>query len=158
MASRLVGKSHDWLCLDLSVKPVPGESYRDGVNVILEDAQGRTVVQLRDGLSFGGLWGLFGGWVEAGEEPLQTAIREIHEELSITLVESRLTFIDVYVIHVVHARDFVYHYPVTDGLANAHLNEGQAFQFMSRAELRRVAMVPHHLELLEWYWALPDRR
>jgi 8-oxo-dGTP pyrophosphatase MutT (NUDIX family) len=142
------------------MKPVPGESYRDGVNVILEDAQGRTALQLRDdlpGVSFGGLWGLFGGWVEAGEEPLQTAIREIREELSITLVESRLTFVGVYLMHGIHARDFVFHYPVTDGLANAHLTEGQTFQFMSRAELGRVPMVPHHLELLAWAWALPDR-
>ncbi len=134
------------------------EPYREGSNVILEDRMGRLAVQLRDnmpGVAYGGYWGLFGGWLEPGEDPYQAAIREIKEELSIDIDPARLVFIGVYLVDVIRARAYVFRYPVDGELDNAQLNEGEAFRFASREELRAEKMVPYHLDLLEWYWSGP---
>lgn len=136
----------------------PEELYRDGVNILLEDPAGRIALQLRDnqpGVSFGGLWGLFGGWLEPGETPQQAVLREVMEELTIALDPARLVYLGVYWMHVVRARDFIFRYPITDELDHARLNEGEAFLLMSRPELRSVPMVPHHLDLLTWVWSQP---
>jgi 8-oxo-dGTP diphosphatase len=134
----------------------PEELYREGTNIIFEDPHGRVAMQLRDDrpeVHFGGYWGVFGGWVEPGEKPLETIIREMKEELSIDLDPARLLFLDVYPMHAVHARDYIYKYPVTGDLDHARLSEGQDFRFMSREELRHVHIIPHHLEMLAWYWS-----
>ncbi len=132
------------------------EPYREGVNIIFEDRMGRVAIQLRDdlpGVVYGGYWGLFGGWLEAGENPYETAVREAREELSIDIDPAQLVFIGVYMIDVIRARDYIFRCPVNGELDSAQLNEGEAFRFASRAELRAEKMVPYHLDLLEWYWS-----
>ncbi|MFC4456445.1 NUDIX domain-containing protein [Deinococcus sonorensis] len=52
-----------------------------GVSVVLQDAQGRLLLQRR---SDTGLWGLPGGGVEPGESFLQGAARELEEETGLT--------------------------------------------------------------------------
>ena len=56
--------------------------------VILEHADGRIAMQHRDdkpGLFGRNQWSLFGGGIEPGEAPLDAAVREMGEELCITL-------------------------------------------------------------------------
>jgi 8-oxo-dGTP diphosphatase len=54
----------------------------------LIDADGRVLLAQRpDGKPMAGLWEFPGGKVETGERPEETLIRELHEELGITVSE-----------------------------------------------------------------------
>ncbi len=88
---------------------------REGIIVILEDSAGRILMQLRTGPSYGGLWGLFGGWIEPGEARDAAALREIHEELCLTLDPSRLTYLCAYAVPGIGAIAHLYHYPLARG-------------------------------------------
>ena len=57
----------------------------------LIDADGRVLLAERPaGKTMAGLWEFPGGKVEAGERPEETLIRELHEELGITVKEDCL--------------------------------------------------------------------
>src|SRR4029453_6841736 len=57
----------------------------------LVDADKRVLIAQRpEGKTLGGLWEFPGGKVEQGERPEQTLIRELHEELGITVKEDCL--------------------------------------------------------------------
>ena len=62
------------------------------VAAALIDEQGQVLVQQRPaGASMAGLWEFPGGKVETGEVPEVALVRELHEELGITLLTSDLT-------------------------------------------------------------------
>ena len=49
--------------------------------VVLHDAHGRVLVQLREpDKPYGGMWGLVGGHIDPGEAPEDAARREVREE------------------------------------------------------------------------------
>jgi 8-oxo-dGTP diphosphatase len=57
----------------------------------LIDADGRVLIARRpEGKAMAGLWEFPGGKIEADERPEQTLIRELHEELGITVNEACL--------------------------------------------------------------------
>jgi len=61
---------------------------------VLEDPEGRVLLQLRDDrpdISHPDHWGLFGGRLEQDEVPSVGALRELTEELGLSLSEERLT-------------------------------------------------------------------
>jgi 8-oxo-dGTP diphosphatase len=61
------------------------------VAVALIDADGRVLIAQRpEGKQLAGLWEFPGGKVEPGERPEETLIRELHEELGITVKEACL--------------------------------------------------------------------
>jgi 8-oxo-dGTP diphosphatase len=54
----------------------------------LIDADGRVLIAQRpEGKQLAGLWEFPGGKVEGGERPEETLIRELHEELGLTVAE-----------------------------------------------------------------------
>ena len=58
------------------------------VAVVLIDADGRVLIAERpEGKQLAGLWEFPGGKIEPGERPEETLIRELHEELGITVEE-----------------------------------------------------------------------
>lgn len=60
---------------------------RPGVAAIIQDAQGRVLLQRR---SDNGLWGLPGGSVEIGESVGDAIVREVREETGLTVEVVRL--------------------------------------------------------------------
>lgn len=61
------------------------------VAAALYDSDGKILLARRpEGKSMAGLWEFPGGKIETGERPEQALIRELHEELDITVSESDL--------------------------------------------------------------------
>jgi 8-oxo-dGTP pyrophosphatase MutT (NUDIX family) len=61
-------------------------SFRDAVVAVIRLEDGRYLMQLRDdkpGIFYPDHWGLFGGAVDEGEEPVEALRRELREELSL---------------------------------------------------------------------------
>ena len=121
-------------------------SRRRGANVILE-TEGKVVLQLRDDLH---LWGIFGGLVEDGEDPEETALREIGEELTISLDPDRLVLLKVF--DGPRYESHLFHYTVGDELDGAALTEGIRFEAKSRDDLSPDEVVPWHWVMLDWFW------
>lgn len=127
--------------------------------VILEDAQGHVALQLRGDVATianPDRWGLFGGHAEAGEEPLQAAVREVQEELTCVLDPAKMIFLQSYQ-RSADKEYFIYHYLVQDELNEAHLTEGQRFAFFRREQIEQGVIdekkvVAHHLEAMRNDW------
>lgn len=127
--------------------------------VILEDSGGRIALQLRDDIAtiaHPNHWALFGGKIEEGERPLCAAVREIEEELTITLNSSKL--VPLRVFHIEPGKEHhLFHYSVADELDSAVLREGQLYKRLSRKAIQQIRIddrniTPSHLEMLNWYW------
>ena len=63
-------------------------TVRFGVGVVIQ-RDGRYLLGLRRGPLGRGSWGFPGGHVEAGEDPLRCAARELHEETGLSLVDAQ---------------------------------------------------------------------
>ncbi|MCC7358761.1 MAG: NUDIX domain-containing protein [Anaerolineales bacterium] len=99
---------------------------RSGAVLLLQDAAGRYALQLRDDrpdVAYARHWGLFGGWSEPGETPLQCLQREINEELGLTLLEAQLRYLRLYVDGDIGAH--IFHCAALPDLGQAQLREGQ---------------------------------
>ncbi len=129
------------------------------VLLILEDARGRIALQLRDRLptvAYGDHWGLIGGHVEAGEQPLAAGIREVQEELGCTLDPHKMNLVQT--LNQNPEREyFIFRYQVDNELKWAKLEEGQRFGFYERSQIEHASIdgkniVPHHLKALRDYW------
>ncbi len=113
------------------------------VAVALVDADGRVLVSERPaGKQLAGLWEFPGGKVEPGERPEETLIRELAEELGITVEEpclAPLTFAS-------HAYpDFHLLMPLyvcRRWTGTPRSLEGQALKWVSPKALRDLAMPP----------------
>ena len=100
---------------------------REGVVVLLVDAQKRIAMQLRDdlaGLPAANQWGLFGGLSEPDESPEAVALREIAEELSVELDPDKLVFHRKHFIPVQNLTTYVFYYPIMDELDMAVYRTG----------------------------------
>lgn len=117
-----------------------------GAHVILESADG-VALQLRDDIN---RWGIFGGLVENGEDPKQTAVREIGEELTIELDSERLDLLKVF--EGPRYTSYLFHYRLNTELDVAVLTEGIKFEIKSRRGLSPEEVVPWHWVMLKWYW------
>ncbi len=113
------------------------------VAVALIDTDNRILLAQRpEGKQLAGLWEFPGGKVEAGERPEETLIRELHEELGITVQEAclaPLTFAS-YAYERFHLLMPLYICRRWDGLVQAR--EGQALKWVRPRQLRDYPMPP----------------
>jgi|OM-RGC.v1.026486239 8-oxo-dGTP pyrophosphatase MutT (NUDIX family) len=120
------------------------DSRKEGVMVLLDDGDGRIAMQLRDDIY---KWGIFGGWMEAGETPVRAAVREIGEELCSDLDPEKLELIRTFRMPRGN-KGYAFFYAVTTELDDAVLTEGVEFRFLNVSELRDLPVVSWHLEFL----------
>jgi 8-oxo-dGTP diphosphatase len=109
--------------------------------VALVDADNRVLIAQRPaGKPMAGLWEFPGGKVEAGERPEETLIRELAEELGITVQEAclaPLTFAS-HAYETFHLLMPLYICRRWDGLVQAR--EGQALKWVRPRQLREHDM------------------
>lgn len=96
---------------------------------------GKCLMQLRDnkpGIVHPGIWGLFGGHLEAGENPREALKRELVEEIGyqVTSLSEFATYGDENVIR------YVFSSPLTVELHQLTLNEGWDMGLVTPEEIR----------------------
>jgi 8-oxo-dGTP diphosphatase len=115
----------------------------------LIDADRRVLIAQRpEGKSMAGLWEFPGGKVEPGERPEQTLIRELDEELGITVAEpclAPLTFASHGYEHF-HLLMPLYICRRWEGMVRAR--EGQQLAWVRATKLRDYPMPPADLPLI----------
>jgi len=123
--------------------------------VLLVD--GRYVMQLRDdkpGIAVPGVWSLFGGSVEEGEEPRTALLREIEEELCIQLCDSHFLWSAEHHLDfaATTARYWLFEADITELWGRHRLTEGQAVQHFAFDELRDLTIPALIREVLERHY------
>ena len=115
----------------------------------LVDSDGRVLLAQRpEGKPMAGLWEFPGGKVEMGETPEQTLIRELHEELDITVREAclaPLTFAS-HSYPEFHLLMPLYICRRWDGMVTAR--EGQALTWVRPNRMRDYPMPPADVPLV----------
>ena len=107
---------------------------------------GRYVLQHRDdrpGIAAAGMWALFGGRAEPGEDPLSAVVREVREELDLTLSSPSLLWTFYHDSALGHRTLFcIYEEDVTAQWGSHRLLEGQAVDCFAMDEIHRLPMKP----------------
>lgn len=100
-----------------------------------------------------GKWGAPGGKLEAGERPVEGAMRELFEETSIVVDESAMNQVgSVYIRKL----DFDYTFHVFRVQVDVELDvrlsdEHDDYRWVSRAEIEDLALLDGAREVYEWY-------
>lgn len=120
----------------MSAITAPEEKRNGTVSILIEDGQGRVLLQLRDekpSIPYPGCWSTLGGSIEEGETPLEAARRELEEETGLTYEHMRYAgahFVDgEYPIHLFIVKDE----HLDPGKID--LREGQRVKFMGREDI-----------------------
>lgn len=125
--------------------------FDNAVAAIITVDDGRYLVQLRDdkaGIFYPNHWGLFGGAVEPGEDPVDALSRELHEELDLKPASiryfTRLDF-DFTPVHYGHCYRIFFEVPVVGkDLGALTLGEGRRMEALPiRQLLLSERMVPY---------------
>ncbi|MEM9777581.1 MAG: NUDIX domain-containing protein, partial [Chloroflexota bacterium] len=127
--------------------------------VLLEHSDKRISLQLRDDFPHilnPNTWGFFGGGLEAGEDAVTAALREIEEELCVQLDPAKLTLVKAFQIEP-HKLHYLFSYPVEKELDDASVQEGQRMGTFSAAQIQSGKIEGHtvvgpHLEMMNWLW------
>lgn len=124
---------------------------RPQCGLILEDAEGRILLQLRDdipNIPYPNRWGTFGGGIEVGESPEEAIIREIREELEYVLEGAEYIgkyVFDGYDIHMFRKVD------PNIRLEDLNVREGQKGEFLTRERLKEIEYAFNCREIVEDY-------
>lgn len=137
-----------------------GPAIRRGACILMVDEARRVALQLRDArpdIGSGDCWGLFGGGMRPGESPEDTIVREMQEELRITLDPSRLQPIKR-LTSPAGIRVSAFLYPLDGELKQAQLQEGQRFGLFAAEDIRNgrlegKTVIPYHLAMVVEFWS-----
>ena len=118
-----------------------------GAHVLIHDAGGRVLLQLRDdipGMAYPGRWSLFGGGVEPGETLRAAAVREVAEETGLALPPASLTPLGRILSRWGRSglRLFVYAAPMPQGPETVRLDEGAGFALATPAQTDALDLIP----------------
>jgi 8-oxo-dGTP diphosphatase len=124
--------------------------------MLLVDRDGRLLLQLRDGDGpHPHLWCLPGGHGEAGESPVETVVRELHEETGLRPDTDPLPF----ATQELPAMERVMHYfcaATNAAQDDVVLGEGAAMLFVAPEEILARPFTPGTAETLAAFLASPE--
>ena len=118
-----------------------------GSSIIIEKDDGKFLFQLRDNkpnINNPNKWGLFGGGIKKDESPINAAIRELKEELDLSVKEKDLEL----VLSMPLIKKYVYKLKINKGLHELKLKEGADMQFFSIEEILKKKNV---VGSLRWF-------
>ncbi|MCU0495863.1 MAG: NUDIX domain-containing protein [Anaerolineae bacterium] len=132
--------------------------YRNVVGAILLNERGEILLQQRDDkpdLRYAGYWTFFGGAVETGESPDEAIVRELIEELELSIP---LQFWQSYVCPArtvageVQTTNHLYIGLVTQDLTTLTLHEGQTMRYFTPEEAQSLTLAFMQSPRLEAYF------
>ena len=132
------------LCTSCDTEKFPSNLMKKVAHAILTLKEDY-VLQLRDekpDISEPGMWSLFGGGVENGETPEDALVREIKEELSITIENYQFCWDfkhhDKATNRSIHF--FIFESNISEQWDDCRILEGQALNFFKFSELGTIAI------------------
>jgi len=113
-------------------------------------------MQLRDAdkpIVYPGYWTLFGGGVEAGETPVNAAIRELNEETGLIVMAENL-LPTVVTLSADSRKELIYIFSAKLDISpkDIFLQEGAGFAFLGREQLERINIIPHIKYAINLYY------
>ena len=114
----------------------PNHSLPIPVTMAIIYQNGKFLMQLRDdipGILYPGVWGLFGGHLELGEEPEAGLKRELIEEINYGV--NKAAKFACYADEKISRH--VFHLPLTVDIADLELNEGWDLDLVAPLDIRR---------------------
>ncbi|TGO06718.1 NUDIX hydrolase [Serinibacter arcticus] len=112
-----------------------------GVQVIVQAADGRVLLQLRDDkpeIPYPNTWCIPGGMREDGESPLDCAVRELEEEMGLRVPPSRLRLVEARTRSYGHETTYAVELDVDP--ATIDLTEGQAVALFTAVEIAGMSL------------------
>jgi len=116
----------------------PGPMRR-GASIIFIDPSCEVLLCLRDdkaGIPFPNCWDLFGGGVEPDETPQECIVREMKEELDLTIAEPRLYKIT----HFDDRIEYTFFQTASRDLVDRPQYEGKGKKWFSKAEIQSLPL------------------
>ena len=106
---------------------------------------------------YGGHWGLFGGALEAGEDFVTAAKREIREEIGLNIVPeyvTELTYKDYFSDTPRNVCRTYFFVEIGDSDAvDIELHEGNDYGFFTAFEIQNLKMAPYDKFIFDLFWA-----
>ena len=133
-AGRKTGETH------LRGTKVPEGRFHKVVHIWIRNSEGELLLQKRSDRvdNCPGEWATTGGSVQAGEEPVETAVRELFEEMGITVTPEEL----MYCLMIRRKDSFCYVYVIRKDVSTESLRlqeeEVAAAKWMSIEEMDRM--------------------
>ena len=99
-----------------------------------------------EGKPYAGWWEFPGGKLEAGETPQQALVRELHEEMGVTVSAAQPWLVQTFTYPHAHVR--LNFFKVTDWQGEPHPHEGQAFAWQVPGALTVDPVLPANTPIL----------
>lgn len=116
---------------------------------VLLQPDGRFLLASRpEGKPMAGYWEFPGGKIEAGETPFHALVRELHEELGIT-VKSAYPWL-VQSFDYTHARVKLHFFQICDWEGELHSKEQQSFAWQNIGAVDVAPVLPANTGILRW--------
>src|SRR3989344_1712553 len=108
----------------------------DYSGILIEKEDGKMLFQLRDNnpkIKNRNCWSLFGGGINNGEQPIDAAIRELKEELGLTIKKEQLRPLAVFL--GIKKRNYLFKLRLHKEIKKLNLNEGASMDFFTISEI-----------------------
>ena len=127
----------------------------DYAGILIERKDGKMLFQLRDNnpkIRNRNCWGLFGGGIEPEEEPMEAAIRELKEELGLSIKKEQLKL--WMVIPFYKKKNYLFKLHLDREISSLKLGEGAGMGYFTISEMRKKKNIVKNLKILLYIYPI----